>query len=173
MKDSNDCPEIAATIAPAIEKHALLYEYPAPGGNRRRAPRSTVRSSHSRWTKRWSPSNPAWWLNARSTVIASKSRPVAGPSSGRYRETGSSSSRRPSWTSTITAAEVNVLLIEPTWNSDAGVTGAGWSTLVTPWAAVWHSSPTSTPTAAPGTRCRSTDARSAASSSPPIAIGGR
>ena len=85
------------------------------------------------------------------TVIASRSSPVAGPSSGRCFDTGSSKSTLPSSTRSATAAAVNVFVIDATWKRVAASNGDGASTFVTPTAAVKHSPSTTMPAADPAT----------------------
>jgi hypothetical protein len=50
------------------------------------------------------------------------------------------------------AVATTVLVIDAIWKSVSASTGSGWSTLVTPNPATRVSSPSTTPSATPGTR---------------------
>ena len=64
---------------------------------------------------------------------------------------------RPSATSRMIAVAVNVLPVEPNWNSVSSSTGNGFSTLVTPHTARCSAPSWYTPTETPGTASRSAD----------------
>ena len=75
---------------------------------------------------------PLVWVSRWRGVISMVAPGSATENSWSCARTGSSSATTPAWTACMTSVAVYTLVIDPSWNSVGGTTGAPVATLATP-----------------------------------------